>query len=92
VQSGGINAVAMAIPGIELLLCFLVASIITASPPKPAINTLIGISLLGGIGFTMSLFIRGLASIKPEYVDQAKYGMLIASILAGLAGSLVYEK
>ena len=51
-----------------------------------------GVALLGGIGFTMSLFISGLAFKNPEFVDQAKYGILIASILAGIIGSLVLRK
>lgn len=48
-----------------------------------------GVALLGGIGFTMSLFISGLAFRNPEFVDQAKYGILIGSIIAGLFGSFV---
>lgn len=48
-----------------------------------------GISLLGGVGFTMSLFISGLAFENPQHVDQAKYGILIASVIAGILGSLV---
>ncbi|EDM38008.1 Na+/H+ antiporter NhaA [Pedobacter sp. BAL39] len=51
-----------------------------------------GVALLGGIGFTMSLFISGLAFKNPEFVDQAKYGILIASVLAGIVGSLVLRK
>lgn len=53
---------------------------------------MIGVALLAGIGFTMSLFISGLAFEKPEFADQAKYGILIASVIAGLAGSLVLRK
>ena len=48
-----------------------------------------GVALLGGIGFTMSLFISGLAFIDQAFVEQAKYGILIASILAGVLGILV---
>ncbi|MGV8879738.1 MAG: Na+/H+ antiporter NhaA [Sphingobacteriaceae bacterium] len=51
-----------------------------------------GISLLAGIGFTMSLFISGLAFENPEFIDQAKYGILIASIIAGILGSIVLRK
>ena len=46
-----------------------------------------GVALLGGIGFTMSLFISELAFDNQEFVEQAKYGILIASILAGLEGN-----
>ena len=48
-----------------------------------------GVALLGGIGFTMSLFISGLAFTNPAFIDQAKYGILIGSVFAGLLGSLV---
>ena len=52
-------------------------------------NHMIGVALLAGIGYTMSLFIRGLAFSNPQYVEQAKYGILIASVLAGIFGTLV---
>jgi NhaA family Na+:H+ antiporter len=50
---------------------------------------IMGVALLGGIGFTMSLFISGLAFKHPVFADQAKYGILIASVLAGILGSIV---
>ncbi|WP_404374068.1 Na+/H+ antiporter NhaA [Sphingomonas sp. MMS24-J45] len=49
-----------------------------------------GVALLAGIGFTMSLFIGGLAFPGEEtLVDQVKIGVLGGSILSGLAGYLV---
>ena len=45
-----------------------------------------GVGCLGGIGFTMSLFITELAFDKPEMLTQAKIGILTASILAGIIG------
>jgi NhaA family Na+:H+ antiporter len=49
-----------------------------------------GVSWLGGIGFTMSLFIAGLAfPASPALLDSAKVGILAASILAGLTGWVV---
>ncbi len=46
----------------------------------------IGVGLLAGIGFTMSLFIADLAfGVGPE-LDQAKIGVLAASLIAGLLG------
>ncbi|MBP3679309.1 MAG: Na+/H+ antiporter NhaA [Bacteroidaceae bacterium] len=48
---------------------------------------LTGISLLGGIGFTVSLFIANLSfSNQPELLDQAKLGVLLGTLIAGLLG------
>jgi NhaA family Na+:H+ antiporter len=47
---------------------------------------LYGISWLGGIGFTMSLFIASLAFRNGELLPAAKAGILAASILAGTGG------
>ncbi len=45
-----------------------------------------GLSLLAGIGFTMSLFIGGLAFEDPAQVDAVKIGVLGGSLIAALAG------
>ncbi|ABZ84116.1 na+/h+ antiporter nhaa [Heliomicrobium modesticaldum Ice1] len=48
---------------------------------------LYGLSWLAGIGFTMSLFISGLAFPEaPELLNQAKVAILLASVAAGTAG------
>jgi NhaA family Na+:H+ antiporter len=51
-----------------------------------------GASWLCGIGFTMSLFIAGLALTTDEIVDMAKIGTLAASATAGIVGSLILLK
>ncbi len=47
-----------------------------------------GAGLLGGLGFTMSLFIAGLAFGPGELLDLSKIGILTASLGAGIAGWL----
>jgi NhaA family Na+:H+ antiporter len=48
---------------------------------------IVGVSLLGGIGFTMSIFIAELGfTDQPESLLMAKTGILIASLLAGISG------
>jgi NhaA family Na+:H+ antiporter len=46
----------------------------------------LGASCLAGIGFTMSLFIAQLAFVQPELIEQAKLGILVASVVAGMIG------
>jgi NhaA family Na+:H+ antiporter len=51
-----------------------------------------GAGWLGGIGFTMSLFVAGLAFGEPSALDIAKLGVLGASVLAGLIGFLLLRR
>lgn len=50
---------------------------------------LIGLGFLAGIGFTMSLFISQLAFKQSELVEQAKLGILFASLVAGIIGYFI---
>ncbi|TSJ41309.1 Na+/H+ antiporter NhaA [Fluviicola chungangensis] len=52
---------------------------------------ILGVSVLAGVGFTMSLFVTGLAFKESELTDQAKYGILTASALAGIAGTVILK-
>jgi len=47
---------------------------------------IIGVGLLAGIGFTMSIFIALLSFIDPELVAVAKFSILTASVLSGVLG------
>jgi NhaA family Na+:H+ antiporter len=47
---------------------------------------LAGVGLLGGIGFTMSIFITLLAFENPGLITQSKIAILLASLVAGTLG------
>ena len=55
-------------------------------PQNVNFKQLAGVSFLGGLGFTMSLFINGLAYDDPNLIDSAKMGILLGSLIAGLLG------
>jgi len=64
------------------------------APPMEGMTgrNLFGISLLAGIGFTMSLFVTSLAFTHEEYTAQAKIGIFAASVLAAVLGYMVLSK
>ena len=47
---------------------------------------ILGAGMLGGIGFTMSLFISGLSFVDVDYLNYSKLGIFAGSIMAALAG------
>ena len=56
-------------------------------PEGSTMSQIFGVAFLGGIGFTMSIFVADLAFINnPELIFQAKVGILGASLFAGLFG------
>lgn len=73
-----------------MLFSFLVIKLGFAGMPAGANwMKLFGVATLGGIGFTMSIFIDNLAFPDPEMVAVGKISILIASVIAGLLGSLI---
>jgi len=70
-----------------LLACWLAVKLrIAALPEDLDMGWLAGAAALGGIGFTMSVFIANLAFHKEEYVVGSKISILIASLIAALFG------
>jgi NhaA family Na+:H+ antiporter len=51
-----------------------------------------GLALLGGIGFTMSLFIANLSFNSTELLEFSKIGILIGSIISGTAGYFILTR
>ena len=51
-----------------------------------------GAGMLGGIGFTMSMFIASLAFRETAILEASKLGILIASVAAGLAGWILLRR
>lgn len=49
----------------------------------------VGVGALGGIGFTMALFVAQLAFLDPVHVEAAKLAILVASTLSGVVGFFV---
>ena len=58
-------------------------------PKNVTFKQLAGVSILGGLGFTMSLFINSLAYTNENLIDSAKMGILLGSLMAGLLGYFV---
>jgi NhaA family Na+:H+ antiporter len=53
---------------------------------------IIGAGFLGGIGFTMSIFITLLAFGNPEIIQNSKISILLGSFMAGTVGFLILNK
>jgi NhaA family Na+:H+ antiporter len=72
------------------LFCFAAVAIgICSLPRELRWKQLIGASFLGGIGFTMSIFIALLAFADPVFITNAKIAILTASLSAGIAGYFI---
>ncbi|WP_099465520.1 MULTISPECIES: Na+/H+ antiporter NhaA [Parabacteroides] len=74
-----------------------VKSGIVSMPTGMSKRTLLGVSMLGGIGFTVALFIANLSfgSDTPVGIDllnQAKLGVFSGSFISGLCGYLLLKK
>ncbi len=50
---------------------------------------MIGVAAVGGIGFTVSLFVATLAFIDPHHIDLAKVGIFTGSLIAGMIGTAI---
>jgi Na+:H+ antiporter, NhaA family len=70
-----------------LLFCFLaIRSKVCQLPDQTNWGQLLGVGLLAGIGFTMSIFITNLAFDNDPIIQHSKIAILAASLLASLIG------
>ncbi len=73
--------------GIALFSLIAVSTGIGRLPLEVSWRHVVGAGLLGGIGFTMSMFITNLAFVgKPDLINASKMAIVAASIVAGLIG------
>jgi NhaA family Na+:H+ antiporter len=69
-----------------------VRSGLTTLPDGVSWPHMVGVGFLGGIGFTMSLFIITLAFPNDDISMSAKVGVLFASVIAGSAGWVLLQR
>lgn len=72
--------------GISLFSWLVLKTGLSRLPDGVTMPQIASVSLLAGIGFTMSIFIGGLAFDDSQYLLNAKIGILAASLFAGIAG------
>jgi Na+:H+ antiporter, NhaA family len=78
--------------GITLASWLFVVMKIAVKPPSLSWVQIHGAAWLGGIGFTMSLFIAALAFDEEKLVDIAKVAIILGSLIAGGIGSYILIK
>jgi len=75
--------------GIFLFSWLVVRSGISRLPESVSMSQIAGVALLAGIGFTMSIFVAGLAfEGQIDYLVKAKIAIIVASVIAGVTGFL----
>jgi len=76
--------------GVSFATWIAVKSGISRLPRGASFTHVVGLAAIAGIGFTVSLFIAGLAfPAGSGAIDEAKLGILAASLLAAVIGSLI---
>ncbi|MFZ3274567.1 MAG: Na+/H+ antiporter NhaA, partial [Lutibacter sp.] len=75
-----------------MLLTYLAIKLKLADLPEGIeFKQLLGVSILGGLGFTMSLFITNLAYNDESLISAAKMGIILGSLIAGFTGYMVLK-
>jgi NhaA family Na+:H+ antiporter len=75
--------------GISLFAYIAVRSGMGRLPAGTGWVHVVGLAAVAGIGFTVSLFVAGLAFSDPDMIDLAKVGIFAGSLGAGALGALI---
>jgi len=78
--------------GVTLGSWLAVRSGLSALPAGITWSHIHGAAWIAGIGFTMSLFVAGLAFRQESLLEMAKLGVLTASVCAGIIGSVILSR
>src|SRR5690554_7699526 len=78
--------------GVLLMSKLAVKLKIAQLPAHAGWTHIVGIGSLAGVGFTMAIFISLLSFADPVLVAEAKFAILIASGLSGVAGYVIDRK
>ena len=90
--AGGIVAGLLLGKPLGIVLFTVVAASLLRVPRPGTSSQLLGVALLAGIGFTMSLFIAGLAFTDPSLDAPVKVGVYGGSIVAAVLGLAVLHR
>jgi NhaA family Na+:H+ antiporter len=61
-------------------------------PPGTSWTHVLGLAAVAGIGFTVSLFVAGLAFDDPHMSELAKVGIFTGSLISGVIGSIILSR
>jgi NhaA family Na+:H+ antiporter len=78
--------------GIVLCTFLAVKWRVSQLPSEVGWQHIIGAGFLGGIGFTMSIFITLLAFDHPDLIQGSKISILLSSLVAGATGFLILQR
>lgn len=78
--------------GITLMSWITVKLRLAVLPANTSMRQIYAVGWLAGIGFTMSLFVTGLAFEHATLVQDAKIGILAGSLVAGLVGFVLLHR
>jgi NhaA family Na+:H+ antiporter len=75
--------------GISLFTFLAVRTGLGRLPAGTGWGHVVGLAAVGGVGFTVALFVASLAFIDPSFDDLAKVGIFAGSLVAGAIGSVI---